>query len=139
MNKIEWRFSEGKISKSIIENFEEKMKLKFPQSYVNLVVKANRATPTPENFCTKKGTKHVFNYLIDWDENKEDNIISTYNYFSQEHDKSIIPFADDPFGNLICFNFIDNAKEPSIVFWDHELDVFHSIKDNFDAFINDLK
>ncbi|MCY8426886.1 SMI1/KNR4 family protein [Bacillus vallismortis] len=33
----------------------------------------------------------------------------------------IVPFACDPFGNEICFDYRQNKDNPSGVFWDHEI------------------
>ncbi len=30
----------------------------------------------------------------------------------------LIPIAEDPFGNLLCYDFIDGRED--IVFWNHE-------------------
>lgn len=32
----------------------------------------------------------------------------------------IIPFAFDPAGNLICFDYKDHEEDPIVVFWEHE-------------------
>lgn len=33
--------------------------------------------------------------------------------------EKVIPFAEDPFGNLLCFDY-RNDDQPIIVFWEHE-------------------
>ncbi|MBP1905449.1 hypothetical protein J2Z32_002079 [Paenibacillus turicensis] len=32
----------------------------------------------------------------------------------------VIPFAFDPAGNLICFDYKNNEGSPVVVFWEHE-------------------
>jgi hypothetical protein len=138
MKNIEWRFGEGKIEKSTIKAFETKTGFSFPAPYLALVLKSNGATPSAKVFNVQDGTEHVFNYLLDWDEKQKGNIISTYRSFSTEHVKTVVPFANDPFGNLICFNFADSELEPSIVFWNHELDAFVPVSNQFEKFIDSL-
>ncbi|MBO1580102.1 SMI1/KNR4 family protein [Bacillus sp. XF8] len=45
--------------------------------------------------------------------------VSFYNPIQPEIE-GIIPFARDPFGNLICFDYLADKLSPTIVFWDHE-------------------
>jgi len=139
MNKNKWHFSDSKADRSVIKTFESQTNLELPKSYVRLAIESNGATPIMKKFHTQDGTLHIFNYLLDWDKNQKDNIFLTYSSFSVEHEKNIVPFANDPFGNLICFNFIENTKDPSIVYWDHELDEFHLIKNRFEEFIHSLR
>jgi len=139
MSNVEWRFSDNKVDKDILRKFESQNKFEFPQAYVDLVLKSNGATPSKKKFYTQDKTEHIFNYLLDWSDKQKGNILSTYHSFSEEHEKSIVPFANDPFGNLICFNFLSKAKAPSVVYWDHELDIFHMVRDSFNDFINTLK
>lgn len=47
-------------------------------------------------------------------------ILDVYNDIKDRLLKKVYPFAEDPFGNMICFDYrIDN--EPQIVFWDSEI------------------
>ena len=32
----------------------------------------------------------------------------------------VYPFARDPFGNLLCFDYRNSTESPTVVFWDHE-------------------
>ena len=63
--------------------------------------------------------EEVFNNLLSFDEEDSSNMIDTYNDVKDRLVEKVIPFAEDPFGNLICFDYRTN-KQPTIVFWEHE-------------------
>ncbi|MDL5142231.1 T7SS effector LXG polymorphic toxin [Bacillus atrophaeus] len=56
----------------------------------------------------------------------------------------IVPFACDPFGNEICFDYRLNKENPSVVFWDHEIayedpdKALSHICDSFTELVNKL-
>nr|WP_250620727.1 SMI1/KNR4 family protein [Bacillus inaquosorum] len=39
----------------------------------------------------------------------------------EDYQDGRIPFACDPFGNEICFNYRQNKENLYVVFWDHEI------------------
>ena len=46
--------------------------------------------------------------------------MEVYNDYKDTLPKKIIPFAFDPSGNLICFDYKAHEDSPIIVFWEHE-------------------
>ena len=48
--------------------------------------------------------------------NKQFNLVSIYEKFKDKLPRDIVPFARDPFGDMICFDY-RISKIPSIVFW----------------------
>ncbi|HEL1761160.1 TPA: SMI1/KNR4 family protein [Streptococcus suis] len=51
------------------------------------------------------------NYLMKWKNFKRNIIINRL-------PSTLFPFGEDPFGNLLCFDYSDNQ---SAVFWNHEM------------------
>ena len=65
------------------------------------------------------GNEEVFNNFLSFDEEDSSNIINAYNDVKDRLIEKVIPFAEDPFGNLLCFDY-RNSEQPIIVFWEHE-------------------
>ena len=59
--------------------------------------------------------------LLSFDNDEDDDLILNFRLIRERLKKGIIPFANDPFGNFICFQFTSSNDEPNIVFWDHEI------------------
>lgn len=136
-NIIEWR--RGKtIDENLILDVESRFNIKFPITYIKIVVENDGGRPYPKYFETdnKDGS---MNNLIPFDLNKEFNI--SWVYENSNFPKGIYPFADDPGGNTICFDYRSNNDNPRIVFFEHELETddkenFWFISQTFDDFIN---
>ncbi len=63
--------------------------------------------------------EEVFNNLLSFDEGDISNIINIYNDGNDRLTEKVIPFSEESFGNLICFDYMNN-EQPIIVFWEHE-------------------
>ena len=46
--------------------------------------------------------------------------MDVFNDYKDTLPKKVIPFAFDPSGNLICFDYKDYEDNPIVVFWEHE-------------------
>lgn len=57
-----------------------------------------------------------------------------YEFSSQK----LIPFAKDPFGNLLCFDYRYNEKSPKIVFYDCEETTITTVCDSFTELLERL-
>ena len=55
--------------------------------------------------------------MISLDEDEYDNIYEILEDLQDRLGDQLIPFAEDGFGNLLCFDYSANKN---IVFWDHE-------------------
>ncbi|EEL55266.1 SMI1 / KNR4 [Bacillus cereus Rock4-2] len=79
----------------------------------------NGANVEPEIFNVNNHER-VFGTLLSFDENSDEYIVEVYNDFSDTLPKELIPFAFDPAGNLICFDYKNHEENPIVVFWEHE-------------------
>ncbi|PEI85225.1 SMI1/KNR4 family protein [Bacillus pseudomycoides] len=119
MRRIKWERTHDPITEQIISEVEEKFNVIFPQDYKNCVMKYNGGHPVPNIFLFEDGGEGVFDCLLSYT-NEYISITVTYDIISPYIPKGIIPFATDPFGNKICFDFRNDKHSPTIVFYDSD-------------------
>ena len=104
------------ISIDIIESVENRLEITIPEDYKQIVLKYDGGYPNPNHFKVD-GKVEIFNNLISLDENEYNNIYEILEDLQDRIGDQLIPFAEDGFGNLLCFDYSANKN---IVFWDHE-------------------
>lgn len=100
----------------IIESVEHRLQITLPEDYKQFVLKYDGGYPNPNHFKVD-GKVEIFNNLISLDENEYNNIYEILEDLQDRIGDQLIPFAEDGFGNLLCFDYSANKN---IVFWDHE-------------------
>jgi hypothetical protein len=118
MKKITWE-SGNILIPSTIKSVENQLLVEFPQSYKDIILENNASTPSIFVFDTAKTVGRCFGNLLSF-KPEENNIVEVFMNLKQDLPENIIPFADDPSGNYLCFDF-RKSKNPEIVFWNHEL------------------
>ncbi|ENQ3104922.1 SMI1/KNR4 family protein, partial [Bacillus cereus] len=122
MGEITWLFTDKSVDEKTISKVEQSFGIKFPQDYKECVIKYNGGYPKPDNFdFSDEGEGEggaVFNNLLSF--TGDFSIEAIYEFSKESLQKGIIPFARDPFGNLICFDYRQSNNEPTVVFFDHE-------------------
>ena len=126
---IEWKYKID-LNENAIAGISSKYNVTIPEDLVNLLKKANAATPSKTKFMVKVDEKILGAILSFNPGEKEADSFETAMRIGFE--KNIIPFGIDPFGNYICYN----TKDKSIMFFDHENDsltvISKSLKDFLD-------
>ena len=112
---MKWLNYKG-ISIDIIESVEHRLQITLPEDYKQFVLKYDGGYPNPNHFKVD-GKVEIFNNLISLDEKEYDNIYEILEDLQDRIGDQLIPFAEDGFGNLLCFDYSANKN---IVFWDHE-------------------
>lgn len=115
---LRWICENDEIEIDAISKVEDIFRVIFPKDFIEVIIKNDGAYPKP-NIFKVNGREEVFNNLLSFSEGDYSNIIDTYNDVSDRLIEKIIPFAEDPFGNLICFDYRVN-NQPQIIFWYHE-------------------
>ena len=113
MNNITWLYGKKLENLDILLSLEKKYNFSFPSEYKDIVLLNDGATPIPQNF-TAAGEEKVFNYLA-----KVADIETIFTNICREYNSKqiLVPFADDPAGNLICFDFTMDKVHPTVVFF----------------------
>ncbi|MCS1350753.1 SMI1/KNR4 family protein [Mechercharimyces sp. CAU 1602] len=108
-----------------IKEVERELEVVFPRSFVNCVRVNNGGSPESHTTYDLDNRKEQeFGELFDFNASGEGlSITDAHKILMNEHGlpKEMIPFADDPSGNFLCFDY-RNVKngEPIIVLYDHE-------------------
>lgn len=118
-NQVKWILTKGELAREEVLKLERELGVSFPTDYVDCVLQKNGGQPVPDTFDFTGRAEAVFNSLIDLKLEKNQNMIYVYNSLKNRLPNNIYPFADDPFGNYLCFDYREGIA-PSIVFWDHE-------------------
>lgn len=119
MSNVKWRSWDEPVTENEIKMVEEKFEVKFPLDYVEVAMKYNGAHVSPELFQVE-GKEKVFGTLLTYDNEDDENILEVFNDYKDTLPEKIIPFAFDPSGNLICFDYKNHEENPIVVFWEHE-------------------
>lgn len=124
-----WLFTEPLLEEEITE-IEKIYGVMLPSDYKQCIKENNGGFPEPNIFdCDDGSTEMVFNNLISFtDENV--NIRMFHEFTSQ----SLFPFAQDPFGNLICFDYKESNKSPKVVYLNFEENKEFTITSVCDSF-----
>lgn len=138
MNNITWKFGSKLEDATPIKALETAIKVSLPVDYVKCVSENNAGYPSLNVFETEQGEKHIFSDLLSLIESDDDNVYEVYKSVSNRLDRQdIVPFAADPFGNFLCFDFSETPT--SIVFWNHEVNRLNAVAKSFTNLINMLQ
>lgn len=128
---MECKFIKKLKDKSLITEFQNKYLYVFPYSYVEFIKINNGGRPKYERFMTKKGIERCIKSFLSFN---FDDIENIWDVVEIVWNQSLVPFATDNFGNMICFN----VKTNQVIFWNHEDCSIDSIAGSFRVFIEKL-
>jgi hypothetical protein len=129
--ELEWSYVSKLNDFGSIDKFEQENSVKLPADLKNTIKEYNYGQPSRCVFDTDKSTGNVFGALLSFNESDSDNIFVYYPIVNAEN-KSLIPFAADPFGNYLC---LMNDK---VVFWDHETNTTEFVALSFTELLSKL-
>ncbi|HFU7057193.1 MULTISPECIES: SMI1/KNR4 family protein [Bacillus] len=119
MRKVEWQFADEAVNEDLVREISNKIGFKFPIDYIKCVAVNNGANVEPELFNVNNHER-IFGTLLSFNENSDEYIVDVYSDFIDTLPKELFPFAFDPAGNLICFDYKNHEEDPIVVFWEHE-------------------
>ncbi|MBS2970793.1 SMI1/KNR4 family protein [Metabacillus sp. KIGAM252] len=121
MKKVEWIQPDAPIADKEINLVEQYFGIEFPKDYKECVKKYNGGYPEPDVFKVGEDREEIFLCLLSYT-SEESNIVKVYDLGAGSFPSGIFPFARDPFGNKICFDYRESKDSPEIIFLDHELE-----------------
>ena len=121
MNRaIEWLFSHEPVSEQDITSIESLLNIKFPRDYIECAKNNHGGNPIPQIYGFVGHQEAVFNSLLSLNPKENNYILDVYDNVKDRLLSGVYPFADDPFGNLICFDYRNSDGISTVVLWDHE-------------------
>jgi cell wall assembly regulator SMI1 len=118
MNSI-WKDVEELNADDSISQVEKEMGIVFPHLFVETVKKYNGGRPLNNVFDTEKTKERVFSNFLTFNLSENNSIISIYRENAERFPSKVVPFATDPGGNYICFDY-RKSSNPEVIFWNHE-------------------
>lgn len=129
---MDWKYKIDVVNQNVFSEIEKKYGITIPEELRALILMANAATPSKYNFMLGTAEK-VVGALLSFNEGEPDTD-TVYTALSIMEDKSLVPFAIDPFGNYICYSNNDNK----VVFWNHETGEISSTGKELSDFLDSL-
>lgn len=127
-----WRYKEEIQDAKAFEKVEECYGITIPEEMKTFVKEHNGASP--EKCVFRMGDREgVFGAVLSFDSG-ETQKATVYQAMDTVQDKTLLPFATDPFGDYICLS-LENG---SVVFWDHETDEKTCVGSDVRTFLSGL-
>ncbi len=118
--EIQWGFSEKLEDEASIEQVEAYFGVVFPERFKEIVRTYNYGGPKNTLvFMTSRDEERLFSFLLNFNLSGSETILKTYKMIKDRLPPDVYPFAGDPGGNYLCFDY-SNGERPEIKFWDHE-------------------
>ena len=136
MDNLTFRNSGEQLVAASIENLELKLGISFPEQYRLFLLQTNGGIPNKIYFDVAE-QQYVLNDFL----SISDSEFSLETYFldfkkaNKSLPHSLIPIAEDAFGNLICIS-LDKTDYGRIYFWEHEEGGIRLLTNDFDEFLN---
>lgn len=131
---ITWRSFHAIDDISLLKELERDLNISFPEKYIGL--SSNFDSGVPNKMLFIAGNKErVFQRLISIRQDKHPNIKDARKWVDLS--ETLIPFALDPFGSLLCFDY-SAGKDPAVVFHETETEHIFEVCRNFNEFLEVL-
>lgn len=129
---MDWKYKIDVVNQNVFSEIEKDYGITISEELRALIFMANAATPSKYKFLLGT-TEKVVGAILSFNKGETDTD-TIYSALSAIKDRSLVPFAIDPFGNYICYSNNDNE----VVFWNHETSRISSTKNGLSAFLNGL-
>jgi hypothetical protein len=148
--------TKNRVALEQIREVERFVGLNFPEAYKLHLLENNGGRCEPDTFTFVENGRITdscvawFFAIYDGRINNLSDSIETYKIREKRLPAHMLPFADDPFGNLICLS-CGSKDYGCVYFWDHEREVdyqktgdndysnLYLIANSFEMFISTLK
>ncbi len=128
---IAWKFSQPLSNANVLDDLEIDYCFKMESDFKEFIIKNNAAYPSPNAF-DKPRKDLVLSNLLSFNKEDDESVYSVINLFVKNGKLTMLPFATDGFGNMICI------KGKQILFWNHENGNAQIVADSLGTFLQML-
>jgi len=132
--KLSWYFSEPLETLDRIREFETAEAYIFPADFVKCVGAHNGGYPSAGTFDTEETEERELRSLLSFNRNSEISVWEKTVRLRETFGNRYLPFAEDDFGNPVCFAREDGA----VVFIDLKTGAEERVAGNFAEFLDGL-
>ena len=115
----------------VIKQSEEKYGFSLSDDLVNCILSNNGARPRPNTIELKNGEENDVKLLLSYNDSDPENIFKVIEYFVNNYNGTLIPFAVDSAGNYYC----EQGKR--IVLWTQNKEIL-PVCNSFSQFLEAL-
>jgi hypothetical protein len=105
-----------------LERLELAIGYPIPGEYLRFLKQSNGGRPIPNAFEIDGNSQSVVAWFLCVASDQINDIVNTVKRFGNRLPQDCLPFARDPYGNLICL-IIEGEHKGQVFFWDHEREV----------------
>ncbi len=142
---LTWQDCRPSLSEEAIGSVEERLNVRLPADYVECVIQCDGGWPNPHHFSypdpSLGAVETSLGRFLSLDSSKAGSLLDVVDWLSDQLPSGVVPFADEPGGDFICFDFRTSAT-PSVVYWMHERngdEAIAQLAPNFSAFLDQLR
>lgn len=99
------------INSMMVEEIESLFGVKLPNDFRDFILTHSGGRPLPHTYDCPTRDEAVLHNLLNFDKNEKYNVFKTYGLIKDRLLENIYPFAEDPFGNHICFDYRRDVKK----------------------------
>lgn len=130
---MEWKYVKVVADKNVIEKFAGQKGVELPEELVDFIFCHNNGRPSVKLFDTDKTKERVMKKVLSYNNSDIETVYESFEVLKKENN-NLYPIANDPFGNIICYNTSDH----NIDLWLHESNTCEYIASSIDEFLHKL-
>ena len=124
---VEWRDADPPVGRDAVAGVEQAWGVVLPEDFVRCALVNHGGSPYPDRFLVGEA-EEVFDTLLSfrephpWRVSNPDSITETYDDLRGQGllPERVYPFAYDPGGNYLAFDYRGSPDDPAVVFLAHE-------------------
>lgn len=134
MSKLNWIGIKQLKDSDSIESFEKEYGINLPEELKGYIIQYNGGSPNLDVLKTAKGKEVQIKLLLSYNKDDIETIYKCINYFKDNYNNQLLPFASEDSGDYFCINI----KTKEVILWHHEGDVIETVSSSLEEFFDNL-
>lgn len=133
---LTWEYSKSPITDADIKRVEHEIGFQLPKEYIDIVKEHHGARPSKKLFNTQRTKGMMIKTFLPMTDEYRVNLLRVKDWINVP--SIMIPFANTPNGDYLCFEYFSKDIGPAIVVWNHEMEVKEFVSISFVKFLEAL-